>query len=756
MSLSRDDIKRHIVKLNGGSGCLVQPIHDPQYSYILTANHVIQEDLDKIRISRLLQIDNNWDFEDIDIQNLTLNQNYFPHESKDAAIIKIPRLKSAIELITTYELDNEEGLYLCGFPIVRRIEADHNHGYRSHGKVEIKESLNHGYQEARTSENISWEEVVGISGGGIVKLEGNEMLLVGVPFQFTEADEQLNNIEFAPIDIFDEIIKGSDRRLSSIISDQTHSKKPVVRKIININLGSLSIEEKHQSELVELVVENSERIIFYPKNPGQIINECNDEIFRNWEIGYLDSTKRTLFRKSLGKVLYNILWHQKRDRIVSLLEKLGEDILLQLTFNKSEFEQDDFNYSSIPWEYLYYPGNKKALKSVAIAKKIPIIRNFKSGDSNKEETLAVLNIKLPKLTVLYVVKENFQLINNDGKSTTIEKEFGKNKTENFETTENDNSSNLNIEYIFHNMEDDAFNSVNNPEVGELIKKFKPNIVHIVADAAIPELLVDPLLNLQSESNQNKPFIIIQQSTSDHCRGQYLSYDETANYYIKEARVPSVLNIPYDLGNDLDLFTISRFYLDLTSGRNLSESFFNLTKNILNKEGLALPALYLNHSDICFKKKAKYSTEDAGDSGKDKSPNKPSKTQKSNIEGEKEPDSNKVRFENLMDKWLQDENTKETFKSLTELNKEINELSQKDNSGVKNVMAGYLDKLRSHIIIKYIALKVNSKNELVKEQYENTRILLKEIYGLQENEIDALIKEIENKINLNVLGGFNKP
>ena len=86
--MSRINLLPHFtVKVEGGSGCIYQPIND-EYSYVLTAKHVI---LGKTEPSIIRQtIDENGTLVN---QTLEIIGNPFLHsdENKDAAIIKVKK-----------------------------------------------------------------------------------------------------------------------------------------------------------------------------------------------------------------------------------------------------------------------------------------------------------------------------------------------------------------------------------------------------------------------------------------------------------------------------------------------------------------------------------------------------------------------------------------------------------------------------------------------------------------------------------------
>lgn len=198
------------VKVNNGSGCLFQPT-DTNYSYVLTAKHVIEGD--DISIIRQTLNDSG------DVQNDTLEiigEPFFhSDENKDAAIIKVQPVTDIDALIRDESgFENKNKYFLCGHPKSRR---ENNYSFRENGLTpEVPQE--HGYIEAELSPAALHGEVVGQSGGGIIKIEGDCYLFSGVQKRMAEQDENesLGRIFFSPISFFDEIVEENNNELSKL------------------------------------------------------------------------------------------------------------------------------------------------------------------------------------------------------------------------------------------------------------------------------------------------------------------------------------------------------------------------------------------------------------------------------------------------------------------------------------------------------------------------------------------------------------
>lgn len=215
-----DEAREYTVIVNGGSGCFFQPV-DPETTYILTAKHNITNAGDQITVLTHFQDHNGqWEMFDIPFDNLETGINYFPHPDKDIAIIKIQRLSGLDLCFRLDDLDFERnGFSLLGYPKVRRDEYpnDKLRWYRPDEEIRVLDTLPYLLRGAQMTGNPSYEELVGQSGGGIVKIDGDKLKLAGILNKIPTQSEQLGRIEFTPLDVFNEIIIQYEDRLSPLI-----------------------------------------------------------------------------------------------------------------------------------------------------------------------------------------------------------------------------------------------------------------------------------------------------------------------------------------------------------------------------------------------------------------------------------------------------------------------------------------------------------------------------------------------------------
>lgn len=194
-------LREFAVQVNDGSGCIFQPMSDTE-SYILTAKHVI-EGKDTQTITRKLLIDNKLIIIEIPPDKI---KGVYPHpvDDIDAAIIVVEKIQNLQPLLRTEITDVRQGWYLSGFPNCRSDQEDNLVNF----KIEIYNEGEFGYIEAELNNRQTYGEVVGMSGGGIIKEDGGAYVLTGIQKQMANKEEHeiLGRVRFMPLSFFDEIV----------------------------------------------------------------------------------------------------------------------------------------------------------------------------------------------------------------------------------------------------------------------------------------------------------------------------------------------------------------------------------------------------------------------------------------------------------------------------------------------------------------------------------------------------------------------
>ncbi len=226
--MNKKKLPYYTVIVNSGSGCLFQPASD-DYSYILTAKHVL--DVDNTITRQKLN-----DVNDVVQEKLEIIGSPFVHDdaNKDAAIIKVKKVNEIESLLRDDSVEfNSEKYFLSGHPLSRQ---GNNFSFRDN-KLELTQPKQYGYIEATLDKSALHHEVIGQSGGGIIKIEDSCFLLAGIQKKMStsDEDESLGRIEFAPLSFFDEIVKNNQDELSPIYPPYIVSFSNLTKEIFELD-----------------------------------------------------------------------------------------------------------------------------------------------------------------------------------------------------------------------------------------------------------------------------------------------------------------------------------------------------------------------------------------------------------------------------------------------------------------------------------------------------------------------------------------
>lgn len=285
----RDELQFFTVKVANGSGCLFQPLNS-KYSYVLTAKHVI-ENVENIEIIR------QWIQEDgIKVENqFEMLDTPYLHSSpdKDAAIIKVNKI-DGIESLLRYDLNSveKENWYLCGHPDSRE---NNDFSFRKN-KLKIENPVEL-YIEGEIERNVNHSEIVGQSGGGIIRSEGSCFLLAGIQKKMAVEDENetLSRIHFAPLSFFDEIVEENSENLSPLFPPYIGAFNILLQEIFPF--PNLLVKQ----ELVRNTLVSISENICQGTNPDKIIKEYGQKFL------VYGTPEHIIYHKSLWKSLLEFL-----------------------------------------------------------------------------------------------------------------------------------------------------------------------------------------------------------------------------------------------------------------------------------------------------------------------------------------------------------------------------------------------------------------------------------------------------------------
>lgn len=202
------------VIVDGGSGVLFQPMTE-EYSYVLTAKHNLYNDTTQ---DSYTQPKNR---EDIKItlhdgSEKNISQKY-EHNSLDIAILKIDKIEIESPLKHFHKIKDGDTYKLYGYPETRRSEPKVEDRIQFFDLV-VGEITNFKIV-SRNIEYFEQNSIIGCSGGGVFKEDGNSFYLVGIECRMdanSESEEDNKRLRFIFIEAFDEIVEQNKSELDPL------------------------------------------------------------------------------------------------------------------------------------------------------------------------------------------------------------------------------------------------------------------------------------------------------------------------------------------------------------------------------------------------------------------------------------------------------------------------------------------------------------------------------------------------------------
>lgn len=301
-------LRKFTVKVEGGSGCLFQPIND-EYSYVLTANHVISGNNAPTIIRQ--NLDENGK---VINETLELIGEPFRHldEKKDAAIIKVKKTDTIEALLRDDILhENKDGYYLCGHPNSRQNQND---SFRL-DEITLLQPKEHNYRESKSKQPIIYSEVIGQSGGGILKVEDTCILLAGIQSRMAAEDgkETLGRLVFMPLSFFDEIIAENEDELCKLFPPYIGSFERLLNDIFPLH------NLEYKKELIQNELKRISKDLCKDFTPNSILQIFKDEFLVNGTHKTI-STHKKLWSSFLELLTYNQLHSEKKLKLEDLKE----------------------------------------------------------------------------------------------------------------------------------------------------------------------------------------------------------------------------------------------------------------------------------------------------------------------------------------------------------------------------------------------------------------------------------------------------
>ena len=291
--MDENDLKRYTVILDGGSGILFQPL-DETRTYILSAKHVFYKNIKpdngpdakelKDSVSYSLSTNQGTPIE----VKLNKGANYYEHDEADAAILVLDENLGFDQICIDENCMAFNECLLCGYP--SKISDNKNDRYSNQQISRKIDTTNNGYFRLETNfGNLNHEDIIGFSGGGILRLSNGAINIIGIQSS-TITDYANGQIDVVPINRYIEIVEKNS--LSEMIPSFLKSFKFLKDKAFDISAGILDDNISYTRKFLKdktLAVINSDITPIFIKNLFKerlLINE-NEGMKLNDELIYL-------------------------------------------------------------------------------------------------------------------------------------------------------------------------------------------------------------------------------------------------------------------------------------------------------------------------------------------------------------------------------------------------------------------------------------------------------------------------------------
>lgn len=612
-----DKWKKYIVRMEGaseGSGCIFTPTRDGNYSYILTARHVLAnydrandtysgDELRKMEI----HVENN--DKSISLKDFFLNKtnnsgnnelitgtNYFPHPNgDDVAILKTPKID-----IDDSDLDIDDSknwtamkFIIAGFPKSTDRNGNNDTDYIYNQTANDRRSV----VLKREYKYTDIDKFQGYSGGAVFKEVNNNFLLLGIMFEVFGED----GLKFCPIDIINEIISHYPEQLQAPILQK--------RKVVDFKIKR---DAKPDRNLFINTLKES-KLIFEDDNEFDCwkqIQASNQELFRISNSELLKNVKDKVIQ-SIGETLFKYLQNTNQESILKIEGARNENNKVNLTL-RFTYPNESKDLLLIPWEYLRRPANPDQaayyLADVAL-----IVRKLgeKVNNVNPEiQSLKVLvldyvsQIQEKKYHFLYhcldALKERGNFIYN----------FGLNcKDADIILTRPEFPGTLTI--------------VTSPVKDGKNRSSTPNIIHLIVNAEhlgkLGKTSVNLLKNILKPEGDGVYLIVVQVKSiiEDH----YKQLNAFANNLLVEnadkLKLPALVLIPHPFEDDnAEIGLFQQFYNCLANGETVRDSIKKLNETLFQNGFIPPPIVYFNSEDFKFTIQSDNKLSDKKDEAKD--------------------------------------------------------------------------------------------------------------------------------------------
>jgi hypothetical protein len=192
-----EQCKQCSVMLDGGSGVLFQPMTE-DYTYILTAKHNLYNESEAKSINDMKYIR----YRELESKNIL---EKYEHSTLDIAILKIEKIDFESPYKEFEQPNNRDIFKFYGYPKDRRDKTEKIKYF------DLKVGDKDGFEiTASNQEYFPQSYIVGCSGGGVFKQDGDNFYLVGIEHSMdAQSEDELKHnvsLKYININAFDEIV----------------------------------------------------------------------------------------------------------------------------------------------------------------------------------------------------------------------------------------------------------------------------------------------------------------------------------------------------------------------------------------------------------------------------------------------------------------------------------------------------------------------------------------------------------------------
>ena len=217
-----EKMRDHTVRVNGGSGVVIQPSND-RYTYILTAKHVIETAEDSGEYFDVGQITvTTYNELEIELSNRIIDPD------NDIAILKTREKIPSSLLRCIDEIDRDQIVHVCGYPETREDQVGERQLNEFRG---VTGKIRPDHFVVTLENKPGHDQIVGVSGGGVFRDLEIDIFLCGIESKVegNSTREFHGKIECIPLEAIDRLLEKNDD-YEPILAPHLHSFSNIISR----------------------------------------------------------------------------------------------------------------------------------------------------------------------------------------------------------------------------------------------------------------------------------------------------------------------------------------------------------------------------------------------------------------------------------------------------------------------------------------------------------------------------------------------